>query len=241
MSERSASPGTLYLVPVPLGDNDPRAVLPSSTLDIARQLDSFVAESSKAARKFLKAIGHPRALRDIAISVLDEHSGDRDVESLLTLLLAGNNCGLVSEAGCPAVADPGAALVRRAHACGVPVVPLIGPSSILLALMASGMDGQRFAFHGYLPVDAAARAKMLRALESRAADETQIFIETPYRNAAMVQAMLVHCRRDTLLCIAVNLTLPSESVLTRSIADWTKQPPDLARRPAVYLLWRRSP
>ena len=146
----------------------------------------------------------------------------------------------MSEAGCPAVADPGASLVQRAHDVHIVVVPLVGPSSILLALMASGMNGQHFAFHGYLPVDRLERARRLRELEARAARETQIFIETPYRNAAMLQALLEHCRGDTLLCIAVDLTLPAESVMTHAIAHWQKKPPAVDRRQVVFLLSRRE-
>ena len=228
--------GVLYLVPVGLG-GDARSVLPPATLEIARGLGTFIAENAKTARAFLKAIGHPRPLQQIQFHVLDEHAGQRQVEALLALLLAGEDCGLMSEAGCPAVADPGAALVRRAHEAGVRVIPLVGPSSILLALMASGMDGQRFAFHGYLPVDKAERARRLKELEQRARGETQIFIETPYRNAAMLQSLLEHCRGDTLLCIAADLTLPGGSVTTRAVSEWKKKPPALDRRLVVFLLF----
>ena len=237
MSERRTGTGVLYLVPVELGGGDAQSVLPPATLDIARSLGTFIAENAKTARAFLKRIGHPSPLQQVQIHVLDEHSGKRQVESLLALLLGGENCGLVSEAGCPAVADPGAALVRRAHESGVPVTPLVGPSSILLALMASGMDGQHFAFHGYLPVDKVERARRLKELEKRASGETQIFIETPYRNAVMMQAILEHCRGDTSLCIAVDLTLPGGSVTTNAVSEWKKNPPALDRRLVVFLLY----
>lgn len=230
--------GTLYLVPVALGGADTRSVLAPATIEAAHGVGTFIVENAKSARAFLKAIGHPRPLQDIKIHVLDEHTGAREVESLLALLLAGQDCGLVSEAGCPAVADPGSALVRRAHESGVPVVPLVGPSSILLALMASGLDGQRFAFHGYLPVDKVERAQRLGELDRQARNATQIFIETPYRNAAMLHALLEHCRGDTLLCLAVDLTMPEGSVTTRQIADWKKKPPVLDRRQVVFLLSR---
>jgi 16S rRNA (cytidine1402-2'-O)-methyltransferase len=199
-------------------------------------LQTFVVESPKSARRFLQAIGHPLPLRQIEMHVLDEHT--RDIEPLLQLLASGVDCGLMSEAGCPAVADPGAALVRRAHAAGVAVVPLVGPSSVLLALMASGLDGQRFAFHGYLPADQAGRARRLKEIEAQAASATQIFIETPYRNTALLRSILDECRGDTLLCIAADLTLPTATVATRAIAEWKKKPPDLDRRPAVFLLYR---
>ena len=238
MSEQRAGKGTLYLIPVGLGGGDARSELPSATLDIARGLATFFAENAKTARAFLKAIGHPRPLQKLSFHLLDEHTSEADIEPLVELLLKGENCGLVSEAGCPAVADPGAALVRRAHEAGVRVIPLVGPSSILLALMASGMDGQRFAFHGYLPVDKAERARRLKELEQRARGETQIFIETPYRNAAMLQSLLEHCRGDTLLCVAADLTLPGGSVTTRAISEWKKKPPALDRRLVVFLLFR---
>jgi len=230
------SKGTLYLIPVALGGDDAPSLVPPATLDAARRLRTFISEDAKSARRFLKAIAHPGPLQKLNFHTLDEHT--RDVEPLLALLLSGEDCGLMSEAGCPAVADPGAALVRRAHQAGVHVVPLVGPSSILLALMASGMSGQRFAFHGYLPVDRIERAHKLKDLEARAADETQIFIETPYRNSALLAALLEHCRGDTLLCVAADLTLPAEFVATRTVSEWKQKPPVLDRRLAVFLLSR---
>ncbi len=238
MSEARTGAGTLYLIPVDLGGGDPRAVLPDSTLEVARRLDAFVAENAKSARRFLKDAGHPRPLREVRIDVLDPHGGGPAVADALARLAAGGDCGLLSEAGCPAVADPGAALVRRAHEAGVRVVPLVGPSSILLALMAAGMDGQHFAFHGYLPADAAGRARRVKELEACSPVATQVFIETPYRSAAMLVTLLDTCRPDTLLCVAADLTLPSESVETRAVAAWKKKPPEIGRRPVVFLLWR---
>lgn len=236
MSERSLPAGKLYLVPVGLGGNDDGSLLPPATRDVTRALRTFIVENAKTARAFLQAIGHPLPLRQIDMHVLDEHT--QDLEPLLGLLKSGTDCGLMSEAGCPAVADPGAALVRRAHAGGITVVPLVGPSSVLLALMASGLDGQQFAFHGYLPADAAGRARRLKEIEAQAVSATQIFIETPYRNTALLRSILDECRGNTLLCIAVDLTLPTASVATRAIADWKKKPPDVDRRPAVFLLYR---
>ncbi len=238
MSEPRAGNGTLYLIPVALGREDAQSNLPSATLDVTRSLRTFIVENAKSARRFLKAVHHPRPLQELSFHLFDEHANEDDVESLLALLLKGENCGLMSESGCPAVADPGAALVRHAHEHGVRVVPLVGPSSILLALMASGMDGQHFAFHGYLPVDKAERARKLKDIETRARGETQIFIETPYRSSVMLNALLEHCRGDTLLCIAADLTLPTESVTTRPVAEWKKKPPDLDRRLVVFLMLR---
>lgn len=228
--------GTLYLIPVALGGDDALSLVAPDTIATARKLRTFIAENAKSARSFLKAIAHPGPLQELKIHTLDEHT--RDVAPLLKLLLSSEDCGLMSEAGCPAVADPGSALVRRAHEAGVRVVPLIGPSSVLLALMASGMNGQRFAFHGYLPVERTERARKLKELEARARDETQIFIETPYRNEALLSALLQHCRGDTLLCIAADLTLPGGFVAARTIAEWKKKPPIIDRRPAVFLLSR---
>jgi 16S rRNA (cytidine1402-2'-O)-methyltransferase len=237
-SEPGAGPGTLYLVPVTLGDEDARARLPRATLETAQALRYFIAENAKSARAFLKSIHHPVALQQLRIQLLNEHTPERDMDALLAPLLAGEDCGLMSEAGCPAVADPGAELVRRAHEAGIRVVPLIGPSSILLALMASGLNGQRFAFHGYLPVEQGERARAIAELEAQAREETQIFIETPYRNAALLRALLEHCRGDTWLCIALDLTLPTEKVQTRAVAEWKKNPPVVDRRLAVFLLYR---
>ena len=240
MSEHGGK-GTLYLVPVTLGSDDALSLLPASVIDVARRLETFIAEEPKSARRFLKAIGHPRPLQQLHIHTLNEHSDAGAVASALALLLAGKDCGLMSEAGCPAVADPGAVLVRRAHAAAVRVVPLVGPSSIVLALMASGMDGQRFTFYGYLPAERQGRERALKDLDARAQRETQIFIETPYRAAAMLQSVLESCRGDTMLCIAADLTLAGELVVTRPISEWKADPPDLGRRLVVFLLWRARP
>jgi len=236
--DRAARPGTLYLVPVGLGSDDPLPVLPPATLAVLSGLRRFIVENQKSARQFLKAAGYPHPLREASMATLDEHTRAAELPQLIAPILGGEDCGLMSEAGCPALADPGADLVRLAHERGVRVAPLVGPSAILLALMASGLNGQRFEFHGYLPVDAENRTRKLAELEDRAARAlaTQAFIETPYRNDALFQAMLDHCRSDTLLCVAVDLTLPSQTITTRTIAQWKKQRPLLTRRPAVFLL-----
>jgi 16S rRNA (cytidine1402-2'-O)-methyltransferase len=236
-----AQKGTLYLVPTPLG-GDAAAVLPTETLRVVMRTTSFIVENAKSARAFLKAVGYPSALQAVEFLILNEHTPEADLAHRLAPLLAGKDCALLSESGCPAVADPGAALVRLAHTNGIRVVPLVGPSAILLALMASGLNGQRFAFHGYLPREKDARRASLRKLEqvSADADQTQIFIEAPYRNETLLQALLDVCREDTLLCLATDLTLPTESVCTRAIADWKKKPPAVNRRPTVFLLYRRK-
>lgn len=232
--------GTLYLVPSDLGGPAPAGLLPEATLAVVRRLGHFVVEDAKTARRYLKAIAHPRPLRELAFAVLDEHTPAAAIGELLAPLQAGHDVGLMSEAGCPAVADPGAALVRRAHQAGLRVVPLVGPSAILLALMASGTNGQRFTFHGYLPVEPAARRARIAQLEQQSArdDATQIFIETPYRNEALLEALLAVCRPDTLMSIAASLTAEDELVSTRTIAEWKLSKPDLARRPAVFVIYR---
>lgn len=233
--------GTLYLVPTGLG-GEALPLLPPATLSIVLRLERFVAENPKTARAFLKSIGYPRPLQTLVIDTLDEHTPASQLDALLAPIAAGADCAVLSEAGCPAVADPGADLVRKAHVAGVTVRPLVGPSAVLLAIMGSGLTGQRFAFHGYLPVERDARAKKLAELErdSETSAGAQIFIEAPYRNDAMLDAILGACRADTLLSIAADLTLESELVRTRTIAQWKKDKPALNRRPAVFLLYRDS-
>lgn len=229
---------TLYLIPVALGEDDVQAVLPGATLDVVRRLRAFIVEDAKSARRFLKAAGYPHPLQETRFLIFNEHTRKPELGALLAPLLAGEDCGLMSEAGCPGVADPGEALVRRALEAGIRVAPLVGPSSILLALMASGMNGQHFTFHGYLPVNRSQRARAIQGLEAAAQESTQIFIETPYRSAALFQALLEHCRADTRVCVAADLTMPGEFVSTRTIGEWKRQPPVLDRRPVVFLLYR---
>ena len=230
--------GTLYLIPTTLGGGNADDALPAGVQARIRRLDYFIAENPKTARAFLKLIGTGRPLQSTAIERLDHNTPPAAIDTLLEPVLAGDDAGLISEAGCPAIADPGALLVRRAHERGVRVVPMVGPSSILLALIASGLESQRFAFHGYLPVKPPARDKAIRDLESRSRRnrETQIFIETPYRNVPLIAALLAVCRPDTLLCVATDLTLTTESVRTSRIADWRKDKPDLKDRPSVFLI-----
>jgi 16S rRNA (cytidine1402-2'-O)-methyltransferase len=230
--------GTLYLVPAPLGEGSVDGVVPADVQARIRRLAYFIAENPKTTRAYLKRIGIEGPMQAIAIEKLDHNTPAASIDSLLAPVIAGADAGLVSEAGCPAIADPGAALVRRAHERGVRVVPLVGPSSVLLALIASGLESQRFAFQGYLPVKAPERERAIRESESRSRRnrETQIFIETPYRNATLCAALLAACRADTLLCIATDLTLPAESVRTLRVADWKQQRPDLKDRPSVFLL-----
>lgn len=231
--------GTLYLIPVPLGPTPPHQSLPANVLAIVRPLTHFVVEQAKTARAFLKAAGTDMPLQELQLDELNEHTKPEALDRLLAPLREGHDIGLLSEAGCPAVADPGANLVALAQQENIRVVPLIGPSSLLLALMASGLNGQRFAFQGYLPAKEIDRAKTLRDLESesRKRQQTQIFIETPYRNRQMFDSILLSCQPGTRLTVATDLTMPNESVLTRTIQQWKKQtPPDIERRPTVFLL-----
>lgn len=233
--------GRVYLIPNTLGGVAPVEVLPQRTLDVARLLTHFVAETPKAARAFLKSIDTPHALQAVSIEELSEHTPAAAVATLLAPALAGHDLGLVSDAGCPGIADPGAALVSAAHRADIVVVPLPGTSAIALALMASGMDGQRFSFHGYLPAKAEARAASIRHLDDALTHDgaTRIFIETPYRNESMLAALLAACRPRTRLCVAADLTLDSEMVKSAPVETWRKRPaPALDRRPAVFLIGR---
>lgn len=231
--------GALWLLPVALGDTHWESCLPPATRAAACRLSRFVAENAKTARAELKRIGHPLPMRELAIEQLPTSPTAADVERLLAPVRAGHDLGLMSEAGCPAVADPGALLVRRAHQLGITVKPLVGPSSLLLALMASGLDGQRFAFHGYLPAREPERSNRIVEVEKESArlKQTQLFIETPYRNRALFAAMLLACQPHTRLCLASDLTLSSESIATRRITEWQAAPaPELDKRPTVFLL-----
>lgn len=231
--------GTLYLIPVTLGDDRIANVLPAEVIASAQKLDTFIVESEKSARHFLSTIKTSKPVRELTLNLLNEHTLDKDISALLNPLLAGKDIGLMSDTGCPGIADPGAKLIELAHQKAVRVVPFVGPSSILLSLMASGLNGQQFAFLGYLPVDKLARNIRLKEIEKRSLShqETQIFIETPYRNQHMLEALMHVCQPNTRLCIACDISLTTESIITKTIATWKKSPlPDLHKRPAVFLL-----
>lgn len=234
--------GTLYLLPCPIAEGSIAAALPPAVVEIGRRIDHFLVENAKSARAFLKELGHPKPLRDLAIVEIGHRPQAADIDRWLAPLADGHDVAVVSEAGCPAVADPGGTLVAAAHARGFRVRPLVGPSSILLALMASGLEGQRFRFHGYLPIPAEGRAAALKSLEreSKARDETQVFIETPYRSASMFDAVLAACAPSTRLAVALDLAGEHESVATRSVDEWRRSAPDqrprFDRRPAVFCL-----
>lgn len=224
--------GILYAIPTPLGSSVAES-LPASALDTVRSLRIFVVENAKTARAFLKEVQMPCPMQDLRISGIDG-----DFSPALTALQEGHSVGLLSEAGCPAIADPGAALVAAAQDAGIKVVPMVGPSSIMLALMASGLEGQRFAFCGYLPREAEERKRRIRELEarSRRERETEIFIETPYRNDVLFAALLEVVSENTLICLATDLTLSGEKIETRSAARWRGSNHSVGKRPTVFLL-----
>ena len=230
--------GTLYLIPSPLG-NSRAAVLPEYELGIVRQLQGFITERGKTARQFLKQVIPDIAFGNMVFFELNKHTEAQDLAEMLQTLQKGQSLGLISEAGCPGVADPGAQIVALAHQNGIKVVPLIGPSAILMSLMASGMNGQGFSFHGYLPVKPAERAKALRELEQKVQREghSQLFIETPYRNQAMLETLLSSLQGNTALCVAANITMPDELIYTARVSDWKKRSlPDLQDKPTVFIL-----
>ena len=231
--------GTLYLIPVTLGENTLAESIPVAVQKIAATLDHFIAEEPKTARAFLKNVGTLHEIRQIHIDTLNEHSKKEELLPLLAPLMSGKDVGLLSEAGCPGIADPGADLVHLAHQKNIPVRPLVGPSSILLALMASGTTGQQFAFHGYLPIEASARKEAIQKLEKQSYQqkEAEIFIETPYRNQQMLETLISTCRPTTHLTIACNLTLPEEKILSLPIKMWAKTQIDLHKKPCVFVLY----
>ena len=230
--------GKLYLIPVTLGDSPVRHVIPDYVLEVLYQLDHFIVEDLRSARRYLKKAGLVQAIDDLTFYLLNEHTEDSAIKEMLDPLKKGVDVGILSEAGVPAVADPGSEMVAKAHQYGIRVIPLAGPSSILMALMASGMNGQAFRFHGYLPVKKAQRQNSLRQLEklTNTTGETQIFIETPYRNMSLLEDLIKTCREDTLLCIAVDISLDSESVKTKTVREWKQRLPDIHKRPAVFLI-----
>jgi 16S rRNA (cytidine1402-2'-O)-methyltransferase len=235
----SAVRGRLILVPNLLGVVPPEEVLPARTITAARGLAHFAVETAKPARQFLKSLAPLVPLQQISIVEIGANATAEDCAELLAPARAGHDLGLLSDAGCPGVADPGALLVAAAHREGITVVPLVGPSSILLALMASGMNGQGFVFHGYLPVQLEARADAIRRCEagSQRSGYAQLFIETPYRNASLLQSLVATCKPGTRLCVAADLTLPTETVTSCPVRDWHGHDfARYARRPAIYVL-----
>jgi 16S rRNA (cytidine1402-2'-O)-methyltransferase len=231
---------TLYLIPTSLGECSFDKILPAQNTQIVTDLKHFVVEDVRTARRFLKKANPAIEINDLTFYVLNQHTTPEELSSFLSPMFAGHDLGVLSEAGCPAIADPGADVVAMAQKNNFIVVPLVGPSSILLSLMASGFNGQSFAFVGYLPIQPADRAKMLRKLENRAytEDQSQIFIETPYRNMKMLEEILQVCQPNTRLCIAVDITLETEFIKTKTVKEWKTQLPDLSKRPCIFLIYK---
>ncbi len=230
----------LYLIPVTLGDTATSRVLPEYNSQIIAGIRYFVVENIRSARRFLKRSNPDIVIDDLTFATLNEHTKPEEVASLLAPLREGQPIGVISEAGCPAIADPGADLVAVAQREGLPVVPLVGPSSILMSLMASGFNGQSFTFNGYLPVEPVERTRKIKQLEQRAysEDQTQIFIETPYRNHKMIEELVRTCRPTTRLCVACDISCESEEICTRTIAQWKKAKYDYQKRPAIFLIYK---
>lgn len=230
--------GKLYLIPVTLGDVQACQVLPNAVPQVIMQMSEFVVENSKVARKHIKNICPEKEQASLKLFELNKHTALEEIHTFLAPLLEGRDMGLLSDAGCPGVADPGAVVVKMAHEKGIEVLPLVGPSSILLALMGSGMNGQSFAFHGYLPIDKKERKNQLKLLEKASFDfnQAQLFIETPYRNNSLIEEMLQTLDGNTQLCIAADLTLPTQFLYTKPIRLWKKTKVDLHKRPAIFVL-----
>jgi len=232
--------GTLYLIPVPLAENASAKSFTPYLVETINSISEYIVENSKTARRFLKEAGLRTPQKELIIHDYGKHNREGNLQEFFHGLLSGSDVGLMSEAGCPGIADPGADIVAYAHQKGIKVVPLVGPSSILLALMSSGFSGQSFTFHGYLPIDKAQRANKLKELENLSGryQQTQLFIETPFRNNPMLEEILRTCQPQTKLCIACNLTADDEMVLTKTIAEWKKQIPDLHKKPVIFLISR---
>ena len=233
--------GTLYLIPVPLAENASAKSFTPYLVDTINHINEYIVENSKTARRFLKEAGLKTPQSELIIHDYGKHNRDGNINEFFKGLLSGKDVGLMSEAGCPGVADPGAEIVALAHSKGIKVVPLVGPSSILLALMASGFSGQSFTFHGYLPIDKLQRANKVKELEGVAErhSQTQMFIETPFRNDSMLEEVLKSCKPETRLCIACDLTSESEFIQTKSIKEWKLKIPQLHKRPAIFLLFKK--
>ena len=230
--------GCLYLIPSPLGDNDPAEVIPAPVLARVRDLKVFVVEEVRTARRYLSRAGLKGHIEELEFHLLNEHTPEGEIEAMASLFDGGRDVGLITEAGLPAVADPGSALVALCHRQGIRVIPFVGPSSLMMALMASGLNGQSFAFQGYLPAKTEERRNAIKAIEKQSAAhrQTQLFIETPYRNDAMMEDLLRICAPQTRLCIACDITMPDETILTRTVAQWRKNPITLGKRPCVFLI-----
>jgi 16S rRNA (cytidine1402-2'-O)-methyltransferase len=229
--------GKLFLIPTVIADDTQQVVIPVSVIEALKKTNHFLAEDVRTSRRYLSSLKVYESIEPLDFKVLNKNTREQELKELFAPLLEGKNLGILSESGCPGVADPGALAAKYAHQQGIQVVPLTGPSSILLALMASGLNGQKFAFHGYLPIDSKESQEAIKELEkeSRTKKQTQIFIETPYRNNPITANLLKALHEDTMLCIAIDVTGKDESILTKSIKEWRKRQPELPKSPAVFL------
>lgn len=230
--------GKVYLIPTTLGDNAPLEVMPISIKGTIERIDHYIVENEKTARRFIKRVSPGKPQPNLIIQTLNKYTNPEEIPSYLDPCIHGHDIGLLSEAGCPGIADPGADVVRVAHQKRIQVVPLVGPSSILMAMMSSGMNGQNFAFNGYLPIDNAERKTMVKNLEklSREKGQSQIFMETPYRNNKLLKELLRILQKSTRLCIASDITLPTEFIQTKSVHEWGEIELDLDKRPTIYII-----
>lgn len=228
----------LYMIPTTLGDTTIERVLPPDLTELISSLSVFIVENIRTARRFLKKVNPTIVIDDLTFFELNQHTEKKEIIRFLEPHQKGLDIGVISEAGCPGIADPGAEVVRIAHTKNIQVVPLVGPSSILLALMASGMSGQNFAFNGYLPIKNPEKLQHIKLLEKRMQTEgqTQIFIEAPYRNAQLLASLLQHCEAETMLCIAVDITLETEFILTKPVSYWKSHLPEIQKRPAIFMI-----
>jgi 16S rRNA (cytidine1402-2'-O)-methyltransferase len=229
----------LYLIPVGLGGDNPEQVLPRHNSAIIKELDEFIVENARSARRFLRSTGYTKDFDEVTFHILDKHTPEENIPGFINAIKKGKAVGLLSEAGVPCVADPGNIPVKLCQESGLKIIPLVGPSSIIMALMASGFNGQNFCFHGYLPVEKGELKRKLKVLETSAYkdDQTQIFIETPYRNNKMLAALLNACADHVMLCIATNLSLSDESICTKTIRQWKATKVDLHKKPSVFLIY----
>lgn len=234
--------GKLYLIPTTLGESNPDDVLPQTVKRAIEFIDCYIVENEKTARKFIKSINPEKVQSSLILSSLNKHTEKSEINEMIKPLLQGINVGLMSEAGCPGVADPGAVIVKLAHENNIQVIPLVGPSSILLAMMGSGMNGQSFAFNGYLPIDKSDKKAAIKNFEKLSFDknQSQIFIETPYRNNKFLEDLLQTLQPNTHLCVAADITLPTEYVKTYRVADWKKTKIDLHNRPTIFIIHKMN-
>ncbi len=230
--------GNLYLIPCTLGDTPPLEVLPFLVKKAVEEIDYYVVEHEKSARRFIKSISPNKSQADLHLSEINKYTAPEEIPSMITPCLEGKDVGVISDAGCPGIADPGALVVQEAHKQGIKVVPLVGPSSILLAMMASGFNGQNFAFNGYLPIDKQERKAAIKRLEKMSGDydQAQAFIETPYRNNQMLESLITSLNKNTSICVACDITLPTEYIKTFTVNEWKRKKVDLNKRPTLFII-----